>query len=382
MNTYSRFPIVLEKGEACWVWDVEGKKYLDLVAGIAVNCLGHSHPEIVRVVTEQISKLTHTSNLYYTVPAIELADLLTQISFADQVFFCNSGAEANEGAVKLTRKYFKKKGQADRVEVICMHNSFHGRTLGMISATGQEKVKKGFEPLMPGFFHVPYNDLPALEKAVTPQTAAVLLEPIQGEGGVVFAGDDYLKGLRALCDRLGLLLIYDEIQTGMGRTGTMFAYEQSKVAPDILTMAKALAGGLPIGAILAKKEVADAFEPGDHAATFGGNPLVTKVAVRVIEVLQAGVLEKSKETGNYFLSKLLKLKDKYSLIKEVRGRGLMLGITLSIPGKEIVMKGLQKGLLLNCTQEKVLRFVPPLVISRDEIDFAISKLDEIFSELA
>ncbi len=382
MNTYGRFPVVLEKGEGCWVWDVEGKKYLDLVAGIAVNCLGHAHPVVLQALTEQASKLIHTSNLYHTLPGIELADLLTKSSFADRVFYCNSGAEANEGAVKLARKYFKKKGQADRSEVITMTNSFHGRTLAMISATGQEKVKKGFEPLMPGFHHVPYNDFKALENKVNDKTAAVLLELVQGEGGVVFADADYLKAVRALCDQKGILLIYDEIQTGMGRTGTLFAYEHTGIAPDILTMAKALAGGLPIGAILAKEAVAQAFEPGDHAATFGGNPLVTHVAKKVLETLQLTVLKSSREIGEYLLSNLFIFKEKYKIVSEVRGQGMMLALELSIPGKEVVLKGLEKGLLLNCTQEKVLRFVPPLVLKKEEVDFAIAQLDAIFKELS
>jgi len=382
MNTYGRFPVVLERGQGCWVWDADGKKYLDLVAGIAVNCLGHAHPAIVRAATEQVSKLIHTSNLYHTIPGIELAELLVKSSFADRVFYCNSGAEANEGAVKLARKYFKKKGQPERSEVITMRNSFHGRTLAMISATGQEKVKKGFEPLMPGFIHVPYNDLEALKQAVGPKTAAVMLEPVQGEGGVVFATPEYLKGVRALCDREGILLIYDEIQTGMGRTGTLFAYEHAQVAPDIMTLAKGLAGGLPIGSILAKEEVAQAFEPGDHAATFGGNPLVTHVSKIVIETLQSGLLEKSREVGLYFFDKLLKLKELCSYILGVRGQGMMLALELSIPGRELVLKGLEKGLLLNCTQEKVLRFVPPLTLSKKEVDFAIDRLGEIFKELS
>ncbi len=382
MNTYARFPLVLERGEACWVWDVEGKKYLDLVAGIAVNCLGHSHPQVIEAMKEQVLKLTHISNLYHNVPGIELAQLLVQSSFADRVFFCNSGAEANEGAIKLVRKYFKKKGMPHRTEVITMQNSFHGRTLAMISATGQEKVKKGFEPLVPGFTHVPYNDLSALEKAIAPQTAAIMLELVQGEGGIVFATKKYLEGVKKLCQRQGLLLIYDEIQTGIGRTGSLFAYEHTGIAPDILTLAKGLAAGLPMGAILACDEVAKAFEPGDHAATFGGNPLVTHVAKRVIEILQKGVLKSSQEVGVYFISKLLKLKDKFKIIKEVRGQGLMLGMELEIPGKEIVMKGLQKGLLLNCTQEKVLRFIPPLILSKEEVDIAIEKLDEIFTEIS
>ncbi len=377
MNTYSRFPVVLTRGEGCFVWDVEGKKYLDLVGGIAVNCLGHAHPRLSKVIADQASKLIHISNLYFNLPQVELAETLVEYSFADQVFFCNSGAEANEGAVKLTRKYFKKNGSPEKYEVIAMKNSFHGRTLAMISATGQEKVKKGFEPLVEGFTHVPFNDFEALKQSISSKTAAVLIEPIQGEGGICLASTDYLQKVRQLCDEQNLLLIYDEIQTGIGRTGTLFAYEQSGVAPDILTLAKGLAGGLPIGAILATEKVAKSFEPGDHAATFGGNPLVTRVAKEVISILQETALQNCKEVGKYFFDQLLELKKKHPAITEVRGKGLMLGIELNQPGKEIVLKGLEKGLLLNCTQEKVLRFVPPLIISKQEVDLAIQILEEL-----
>lgn len=381
MPTYTRFPIVLAKGEGCWVWDVEGKKYLDLVGGIAVNCLGHADPRLQKVISEQASKLVHISNLYYNLPQIELAELLVQSSFADQIFFCNSGAEANEGAIKLTRKYFKKKNLPEKYEVICMQNSFHGRTLAMISATGQSKIQKGFEPLVEGFIHVPFGDFEAIQKKINSKTAAIFLEPIQGEGGVQFPPEGYLKKVRELCDEKGLLLIYDEVQTGIGRTGTLFAYEQFGVVPDILTLAKGLAGGLPIGAILATEKVSKSFEPGDHAATFGGNPLVTRVAKEVLSILQEEVLQNCKEVGKYFLEKLLGLKKKYPVIQEIRGKGLMIGVELKKPGKDLVLRGLEKGVLLNCTQEKVLRFIPPLTLSKQEVDFAIEVLDQLFEGL-
>jgi len=380
MNTYSRFPIVLEKGEGAWVWDVEGNKYLDLVGGVAVNALGHNHPDLVNAITKQAERLIHVSNLYYNIPAIELAEYIVQHSFADKVFFCNSGAEANEGAIKLLRKYFKKQGKPQQYEVITFVNSFHGRTLGMISATGQERIKKDFDPLLPGFVHVPLNDWSALEKAINPKTAGVMIELAQGEGGVVFAKLDFLKRLRTMCDEKGLLLLFDEVQTGVGRTGKLFAYEHSGVIPDILTLAKGLAGGVPIGAVLAKENIAQAFQPGDHATTFGGSPFVTQVAMAVLKALEKGVLKNVQETGAYFLTKLQKLKEKFSFIQEARGAGFLLGLELKIPGKDFVSAGLKKGLLLNCTQEKVLRFVPPLILSPAEVDFAIDRLEVIFQE--
>jgi len=377
MNTYARFPLVLTRGEGAWVWDAEGKKYLDLVAGIAVNVLGHSHPRLLKALSGQAKDLIHVSNLYYNLPMIELAEALTKASFADKAFFCNSGAEANEGAVKLARKYFKKKGMPERFRVIAMKNSFHGRTMAMISATGQEKVKKGFEPLVEGFSHVAYGDLEALKAAIGPETAAVLLELVQGEGGVVFVSDDYLKGVRRLCDEKQVLLIYDEVQTGVGRTGKLFAYEHSGIAPDIMTLAKGLAGGVPIGAFLAKEAVAQAFEPGDHAATFGGNALATRVGLEVLKLLNEELLKNCREVGAYFLEALKGLQKRHPNIVEVRGQGLMIGMELKGPGKEIVTQAMEKGLLLNCTQEKVLRFVPPLILSRSDADFAIGILDQL-----
>ncbi|MFO1519296.1 MAG: acetylornithine transaminase [bacterium] len=377
MSTYGRFPIALVKGEGCWAWDADGKKYLDLVAGIAVNCLGHAHPRMVKAIAEQASQIIHTSNLYQILPQIELAETLTKLSFADKAFFCNSGAEANEGAVKLARKYQKKKNKPERYRVVCMQNAFHGRTLAMINATGQEKYRKGFEPPVDGFLHVPFGNFEALEKVADDTVAAVLLEPIQGEGGIVLAPDEYLKKVRKFCDERGLLLIYDEVQTGVGRTGKMFGYEHSGVAPDVMTLAKCLAGVVPIGAILAKGEAANVFEPGDHAATFGGNHLATHVAREVIQVLQDGVLKNCQEVGAYFLDRLKELQKKHPVISDVRGKGLMIGAQLDRPGKEYVTKAMEKGLLINCTQESVLRFVPPLILSKAEVDHAIKILDEI-----
>jgi predicted acetylornithine/succinylornithine family transaminase len=381
MNTYGRFPVALVRGEGCFVWDADGKKYLDLVGGIAVNILGHGHPRLVKALTDQASRLIHVSNLYHMLPQVELAEALTRLSFADRVFFCNSGAEANEGAVKLARKYFKKAESPEKYKVVCMENSFHGRTLAMISATGQAKVKKGFEPLVEGFSHVPFGNEEALEKAIDPSTAAVLLEPVQGEGGIHLASPDYLRSVRDLCDRKKILLIYDEVQSGMGRTGKLFAYEHSGVTPHMMTLAKGLAGGVPIGAILATEGVAQAFSPGDHAATFGGNPLVTRAALEVLAVLEEGVLENCRKVGAYFFEGLRRLALKHPVIAEIRGLGLMIGLELSRPGKEIVDRGLGKGLLLNCTQENVLRFVPPLILSREEVDLALKILDELLGGL-
>ncbi|MBL7685780.1 MAG: acetylornithine transaminase [Deltaproteobacteria bacterium] len=376
MNTYGRLPIALARGEGCWVWDYDGNKYLDLVAGIAVNVLGHSHPRLTQVISDQANKIIHTSNIYHILPQVELAERLTQISFADRVFFCNSGAEANEGAVKLTRKYFKKKNQAHRYQVICMSNAFHGRTLAMINATGQEKYLKSFLPPVEGFLHVPYGDLKALEEKMDDSVAAVMLEVVQGEGGVVLASNDFLKQVRKLCDQKGALLIFDEVQTGVGRTGTYFAYEHSQVIPDIMTLAKGLAGGIPIGALLAKESVS-VFEPGDHAATFGGNPFCTRVALEVLQILKEGVLDHSQKVGEYFFNELKKLAQTSSIIQEVRGQGLMLGIELKVPGKDYVTQALSKGLLINCTHENVIRLVPPLILSQSEVDFAMKVLAEV-----
>lgn len=381
MNTYARWPLAFVRGQGCYLWDADQKKYLDLVAGIAVNGLGHSHPKIQEVIARQASTLIHTSNLFYVQPQAELARLLCEASFADRAFFCNSGAEANEAAVKLARKYQKKHKGSDCFEIVTMERSFHGRTLAMIAATGQDKVKKGFEPLPTGFIHVPYDDLTALAAAVHAKTCAVMVEPVQGEGGVRFPSSDYLQKVRDICERHGALLIYDEVQTGMGRTGKLFAYEHSGVAPDILSLAKSLGTGLPIGACLARESVAQVFEPGDHASTFGGNFLVCAVAIEFLRILRSeGVLSNAVESGKYFKEALMGLQMKHPVIQVVRGEGLMLGVDLSEPARPFVEAALQNGLILNAAQPQTLRFVPPLIISKSEIDEAVAILDRLFAK--
>jgi acetylornithine aminotransferase/acetylornithine/N-succinyldiaminopimelate aminotransferase len=378
MNTYRRFPVVLVKGSGARVWDINGKEYLDFVAGIAVCSLGHSHPGVIAAVKEQVDKLTHVSNLYYTEPQAQLAKILVDYSFADKVFFCNSGAEANEAAIKLARKYAHENMGPDKFELITMKDSFHGRTMATITATGQEKFQFGFTPLLAGFHYVPFNDLKALESAISSKTCGIMLEPIQGEGGVNIPDDHYLDSVREICDRHGILLILDEVQTGMGRTGKLFAYEHSGIKPDIMTLAKALANGLPIGAMLTTDKIAKAFVPGNHASTFGGNPLATTAATAVIQtIFNEGVLENCRKTGDYFLSQLKKLQQKYPIIKEVRGKGLMLAAKLDIEAGDIVNKCLRKGLLINSTGGKTLRFVPPLTITTRDVDQALQVLEEV-----
>ena len=377
-KTYNRFPIVLTKGRGCRLWDAEGREYIDFVSGIAVCNLGHAHPKVSEALSKQADVLLHVSNLYYTEPQIELAYRLTQNSFADRVFFCNSGAEANEAAIKLARKYVKDKGEKDRYRIITMEKSFHGRTMATLSATGQDKIKKGFEPLLEGFDHIPFNDIEALRKSIGPSTCAVLLEPIQGEGGVRCPDPDYLKAVRRLCDETGILLIFDEIQTGMGRTGKLFAYEHFRIEPDIMTLAKALANGLPIGAMLAREDVAESFGPGAHASTFGGTPIVTAASIQVVKVLlEENVIGHCAEMGAYFKEKLSELKTGHESIVDVRGMGLLLGMKLKIEGDAIVNSCMEKGFLINCIQGNILRFIPPLIIEKEEIDAIIELLDEI-----
>ena len=381
-KTYKRFPVVLAKGNGCTLHDTSGRSYTDFVAGIAVCNLGHSHEGVVRAVSNQAQTLTHVSNLYYTIPQVELATWLVQQSFADRVFFCNSGAEANEAAIKLARKHFNQRGENNRFRIITMENSFHGRTMATLSATGQDKIKKGFDPVLEGFDFVPFNDLNALQSKIDANTCAVMLEPIQGEGGVRCPDAGYLKAVRQICDGRGVLLIFDEIQTGMGRTGQLFAYEHFETEPDIMTLAKALANGLPIGAMLAREHVAEAFGPGAHATTFGGTPLVTAAALEVCKTLvQGNVINRGAEAGAYFKEKLLWLKERHDVVIDVRGLGLLLGIKLAISGESLVNKCLQRGFLINCIQENILRFVPPLIVKKEEIDALIECLDEIFHDL-
>ena len=379
--TYTRSPVVLTKGKGMKVWDSEGKEYLDFASGIAVLNVGHLHPRVVEAIHKQSKTLMHVSNLYYSEPQIKLAELLVKHSFADKVFFCNSGAEANEAAIKLARKVKKDKGESNRYEIITMENSFHGRTMATLSATGQKKFHHGFEPLLDGCTYVPFNNSKAVEDAITDTTCAVMVEPIQGEGGVNCPSPDYLKNLRDICDQHGQLLIFDEVQVGMGRTGKLFAYQHYGVEPDIMTLAKAMAGGMPVGAMLAKEEIASSFSRGTHASTFGGNPLSSAAGIATMEALiQDKILENCQEMGEYFYSKLLSLKEKHSFIKKVKGKGLILGIDLSFECAEIAMDCLKRGLLIICTMGNILRFLPPLIITEKEIDILIKTLDELFEQ--
>ena len=379
VHTYNRYSLVLVRGKGTRVWDAEGKEYLDFVAGLAVCNLGHCHPKVVKAIQNQAEKLIHVSNFYYITPQIELASLLCKNSFADKAFFCNSGAEANEGAIKLARKYAKEKLGGDRYEIITMERSFHGRTLATLTATGQEKFHKGYAPLVPGFKYVPFNDVASVRGAIDSKTCAILIEPIQGEGGVNCPSEGYLKSLREICDEKGILLIYDEVQVGMGRTGKLFAYEHDGVEPDILTLAKSLAGGVPIGAFLTTDKVAEAFKPGDHASTFGGNPLATAAGVAAVSaLLEEGMLDNCRKVGAYFLSRLEEMKKRFPFIREVRGKGLILGMELDMDGAAFVREMMQRGFLINCTMGNVLRFLPPLIVTQKEVDQMMEALEDVF----
>ncbi len=381
MNTYDRFPIVLRKGRGMKVWSSDGKEYLDFVGGIAVNCLGHCHPRVVIALQKQAQRLLHVSNLFHIESQITLAKMLVEHSFADKAFFCNSGTEAIEGAIKLARKHAKDHSPHDKYEIITAHGSFHGRTLAALSATGQEKIQKGFEPLVPGFRHVPFNNIEAIREAVSKKTCAILLEPIQGEGGVRMPSDDYFRQVRELCDENEILLILDEIQTGIGRTGKLFAYEHFDIKPDIIALAKGLGGGVAIGAVLAKDSVASSFQHGTHGSTFGGNPLACAAATVTLETLleDGFILDSCYRIGKYFKDRLEKLKKDFpSIIIEVRGLGLLLGVELTITGAPIVEACTKRGILINCTSGNVLRFIPPLIIVEKEIDHLIDILEDIF----
>jgi predicted acetylornithine/succinylornithine family transaminase len=377
-QTYGRFPITLVRGEGCRVWDEAGKEYLDFVGGIAVCALGHSAPLVSRVLEEQSKTLVHVSNLYYTRPQVNLARLLVEHSFADRVFFCNSGAEANEAAIKLARRYAKEVLGSESNVIISMDNSFHGRTMATLSATGQKKVQTGYDPLLEGFRFVPFDHLSALEQAMDASVCAVILEPIQGEGGVVCPGPDYLKGVRELCRDRGILLIFDEVQVGMGRTGRLFAHEHYGITPDIMTLAKALGNGLPIGAMLSTEELSRAFGPGSHASTFGGTPLVTAVSEAVLRtLLQEGWIDHCAAVGGYFKEGLEALARKHDAIKTVRGLGLILGVEMTGPCAEVVDACMEAGYLINCAHDTVLRFIPPLIVKRAEIDAFLEALDAV-----
>ncbi|MDY6852223.1 MAG: acetylornithine transaminase [Thermodesulfobacteriota bacterium] len=377
MDTYSRYDLALVRGEGARLYDAEGREYLDFLAGIAVANLGHAHPKVAEAVAGQARTLVHVSNLYYTEPQVKLAKVLTDNSFADRVFFCNSGAEANEAAIKLARKYSFDKHGPGRHRILSMENSFHGRTLGTLAATGQPKIHHGFEPLMEGFELVPFNNADALEKALGDDVCAVMIEPIQGEGGINEPDKGYLKNVASICRAKDVLLIFDEIQVGLGRTGKLFAYQNFGVEPNIMTLAKALANGLPIGAALARDEIASAFTPGSHATTFGGSPLVSAASLAVLEtMLEPGFLDQVVRVGEYFKSRLADLASKLDFVRRVKGRGLILGIELDFPGTGVLNELMRRGFLINCTQNTILRFVPPLIITEAEVDLLMPVLEE------
>ena len=377
-NTYKRFPIVLARGKGCTVWDINEKAYTDFVSGIAVCNLGHADPEVAAVLARQSETLVHVSNLYYTIPQVELAEWLTTRSFADRVFFCNSGAEANEAAIKLARKYFHDQGQHERFRIITMEQSFHGRTFATLSATGQLRIRFGFDPVLNGFEFIPFNDIDALKRQMNDNICAVMMEPIQGEGGIRVPDPGFLKAVRDLCDQAGALLIFDEVQTGIGRTGKLFAYEHFGIAPDIMSLAKALGNGLPIGAMLAREQFMTAFTPGTHASTFGGTPLVTSAALEVLRLMEKrNIVDYCGRVGAYFRDRLLWLRDRHAVITEVRGMGLLLGMKLTVKGAPIVDACMENGFLINCIQDDILRFIPPLVITEKEIDALVECLDKI-----
>jgi predicted acetylornithine/succinylornithine family transaminase len=377
MSTYTRTKVAFVRGEGARLWDAEGREYLDLFSGLAVTNLGHAHPAVVRAITEQAGKVLHVSNLQYCEPEAKLAEILCTRSFADRVFLSNSGAEANEAAIKLARRWGHGQG-GQRTEIVSALGSFHGRTLATLTATGQEKVRVGFQPLPPGFRYVPYDDAAALERALTDATVGLILEPIQGEGGVTVPGPDYLARARRLCDERGVLLIFDEVQVGMGRTGTLFAYEQCGVEPDIMTLAKALASGIPIGATLAREEVAASFTPGSHGSTFGGNAVAAAAAVATLETMLAdGFLAGVRTRAARFRRGLDALAERSARVAAVRGRGLILGVELREPGAGIVEACLARGLVINCTADRVIRLLPPLIISDAEIDRGLGVLEEV-----
>lgn len=373
MNTYARFPLVITKAKGSRVWDVEGHEYLDLFPGWGVSGLGHNHPWVVTALRGQAGRVLHVSNSYYQTVQWRAAKKLVEASFTGKVFFSNSGAEAVETAVKLARRW----GQG-RHEIITMERSFHGRTMAALSATGQTKYQQGFEPLLPGFVRVPFNDLAAVTAAVTPKTCAVLLEPIQGEGGLRVADDAFLQGVRRLCDERKLLLIADEVQSGMGRTGAWFAYQHSGVEPDLLLLAKMLGGGFPIGAVVAKSAYADVLTPGTHATTYGGNPLGCACILAVFEAIEKQhLLERVQAMSAKLFERLAAIKARAPIITEIRGRGFMVGIELSVDGRPVVDACRAKRLLINCTQEQVLRLLPALTITKAQLDRALDILEEV-----
>lgn len=381
INTYGSRDLALVRGEGIHVWDADGKEYIDLFSGIAVCNLGHCHPKVTQTIIEQSQKLIHVSNLYNIEPQVLLAKKLSELCFAKRWFFCNGGAEANEAAIKIVRRYWANKG-TPRPYIITADQSFHGRTLATITATGQPKYHKGFEPMVPGFTYVPYNDSDALQKAITKETGAVMLEPIQGEGGIRMPSENYLKEVREICDKNQLLLIFDEVQTGLGRTGHLFAHQGYGVLPDIMTLAKGLANGVPIGAMGCTEEVSQGFSPGSHACTFGGNPLSTATALTVLnELTKPNFMERTQELGRYFIDGLQQIAKSHSKIKEVRGRGLMIGVEFDEPVLPLLNQLLAQGIIAGSAGPNVLRFLPPLIIGKDTLSQALQSIQQALGVL-
>lgn len=382
IHTYNRYPVVFDRGEGVYLYDTQGKKYLDFGAGIAVFALGYHNEEYNQALKHQIDKLIHTSNLFYNQPMAEAAQKLVKASGMSRVFFCSSGTEAIEGALKLARKYTWQKGQKDRTDIIAMNHSFHGRSTGALAVTGNKKYREPFEPLMGGVSFGEFNDLESVKKLVTDKTCAIIMEPVQGEGGIYPAKEEFIKGIRRLCDEWDILLIFDEIQCGMGRTGTMFAYQGYGVMPDVLTTAKALGCGVPVGAFLAGEKVSGVLQPGDHGTTYGGNPLAMAAVSRVLDLYEKqNILSHVNETAPYLEQKLNSLAAQYSFVKERRGRGLMQGLELSVPAADIINKALEMGLVLILAGPHIIRFVPPLIIEKEHIDEMIGILETIFSSI-
>lgn len=378
MPTYMKAPVVLVRGKGAKAYDIEGKEFLDFFPGWAVSGLGHCHPKVVAAIREQAKRIIHVSNNYYNELQGLLAKKIIETSFDGKVFFCNSGAEAVESAIKLARKI----GSPSRYEIVTMENSFHGRTLAAVTATGQPKYQEGFAPLPLGFVYAPFNDLEAVRSKITDKTIAIMIEPIQGEGGIYVASEEFISGLRKICDEKKILLIFDEIQTGMGRTGKMYCHQHYNATPDIMVLAKSLGGGFPIGALIAKREIADVLQPGTHASTFGGNPLACAASLATFEAIEEGnLVDKAKRRGAYLHNRLAYLKKDFPFVKIVRGKGLMQGVELEIEGKPIIDKCIEKGLLINCTQKKILRLMPPLIVKNPEIDKAVSILSEALKEV-
>ena len=379
LNTYTRTPVVFVKGKGSYLWDEEGKRYLDFFPGWAVSGLGHCHKRVVNAVSRQLKDIIHVSNNYYSKPQSQLAERLSKNSFGGRVFFCNSGAEANEAAIKLARAYGSEEG---RYKIITMDKSFHGRTLATLTATGQDKVKKGFAPLPEGFEHVPFNDISALKEAIDDITVAVMIEPIQGEGGINIADNDYMKELRTLCNAKDILLIFDEVQSGMGRSGKLFAYQHYGILPDAMTLAKSLGGGFPIGAMVVADKFVDCLKPGMHASTFGGSPIVCAAANAVLDAIEKDrLLENANKMGDYLLKQLNRLKRRYpKIINNIKHKALMIGIELNIEGKDIVDRCFKRGLLINCTQVNILRIMPSIAVKRSEINKAVKILSEVIAK--